>query len=120
VENLCDRVAVMYLGKIVELADTAELYARPQHPYTEALLSAVPRPDPRLRGSGRRHRLPDNFPDPANPPSGCFFHTRCQYADESSCVEQRPELRPVLDDHRAACHYAEKLTLSGVEIETAS
>jgi peptide/nickel transport system ATP-binding protein len=120
VENLCDRVAVMYLGKIVELADTADLYARPQHPYTEALLSAVPRPDPRLRGSGRRHRLPDNFPDPANPPSGCFFHTRCQYADESSCVEQRPELRPVLDDHRAACHYAEKLTLSGVEIETAS
>ncbi|WP_246186741.1 ABC transporter ATP-binding protein [Microlunatus speluncae] len=120
VENICDRVAVMYLGKIVELADTAELYERPQHPYTEALLSAVPRPDPRLRGSGRRHRLPDNFPDPANPPSGCFFHTRCQYADEANCVEQRPDLRPILQDHRAACHHAEKLTLSGVEIENAS
>ncbi|MFC7619916.1 ABC transporter ATP-binding protein [Microlunatus sp. GCM10028923] len=115
VENLCDRVAVMYLGKIVELADTAELYRQPRHPYTQALLSAVPRPDPRLRGSGRRHRLPDNFPDPANPPSGCFFHTRCEYADDEACVQQRPELRALAGDHRAACHHTETLSLTGVD-----
>jgi len=116
VESICDRVAVMYLGRIVELADTGDLYARPQHPYTEALLSAVPRPDPRLRGQGRRHRLPDNFPDPADPPAGCFFHTRCAYAQED-CGSHQPELRTVIEDHRAACHYTEQLSLTGVDIE---
>jgi oligopeptide/dipeptide ABC transporter ATP-binding protein len=112
VENICDRVAVMYLGKIAELADTGKLYADPQHPYTEALLSAVPKPDPRLRGAGRRIRLSDDFPDPANPPSGCFFHTRCRYSDEDACIEQRPELRSVDGTHLAACHYSEKLDLA--------
>ncbi|MBE1609344.1 ABC transporter ATP-binding protein [Actinopolymorpha pittospori] len=112
VESLCNRVAVMYLGKIVELAETEQLYRDPQHPYTEALLSAVPRPDPRLRGSGRRIRLSDNFPDPADPPSGCFFHTRCRYADEDRCVRERPELRAVDGEHLSACHHAERLTLT--------
>lgn len=112
VENICDRVAVMYLGKIVELADTAELYGNPQHPYTEALLSAVPKPDPRLRGAGRRIRLSDDFPDPADPPSGCLFHTRCPYSDEQDCVTRRPELRAVVAGHLAACHYSESLELA--------
>ena len=113
VESICNRVAVMYLGRIVELAETEQLYRSPQHPYTEALLSAVPVPDPRLRGAGRRIRLPDSFPDPANPPSGCFFHTRCRYADEDRCRKERPELRPIEGGHRSACHHAEKLALAG-------
>ena len=114
VENICDRVAVMYLGKIVEVASTESVYGNPQHPYTEALLSAVPRPDPRLRDAGRRIRLSDNFPDPADPPSGCFFHTRCPYADEDRCVNERPELRPFGAGHHAACHHAETLSLTSV------
>jgi peptide/nickel transport system ATP-binding protein len=112
VENICDRVAVMYLGKIVELADTADLYGNPQHPYTEGLLYAVPKPDPRLRGAGRRIRLSDDFPDPADPPSGCLFHTRCPYSDEQDCVNRRPELRVVVAEHLAACHYSERLELA--------
>jgi len=75
VEYLCDRVAVMYVGKLVEVATTAELYARPKHPYTEALLSAVPKPDPRLRNRDRRILLQGEVADPANPPPGCAFHT---------------------------------------------
>src|SRR5690606_19871101 len=86
VESICDRVAVMYFGKVVEVAETSKLYARPRHPYTEALLSAVPLPDPRLRDSGRRIRLPDDLPDPTNPPSGCAFHTRCSYARHEVCA----------------------------------
>ena len=120
VQNICHRVAVMYLGRVVELADTERLYAAPQHPYTEALLSAVPRPDPRLRGAGGRIRLSDEFPDPANPPSGCFFHTRCHYAQQDRCAVDRPELRLVdahrngAGPHQAACHFAEDLDLTGV------
>ncbi len=116
VESICDRVAVMYLGRIVEVADTAAIYAAPQHPYTEALLSAVPRPDPRLRDQARRIRLSDDFPDPANPPSGCFFHTRCPYADEQMCVTDRPRLTESSPGHVVACHYADKLTLSGASV----
>lgn len=117
VESICDRVAVMYLGKVAELADTASLYSRPRHPYTEALLSAVPRPDPRLRGTGRRIQLSDEFPDPSDPPTGCFFHTRCNYADSDRCIAERPQLRDI-GRHVAgdvACHHAEELTLTGVE-----
>ena len=116
VESLCDRVAVMYLGRIAELADTEDLYAAPQHPYTEALLSAVPRPDPRLRGTGRRVALPDDFPDPANPPSGCFFHTRCSYATEQ-CTIERPALVPGKDGALVSCHRASELNLMGVAID---
>nr|WP_238362691.1 oligopeptide/dipeptide ABC transporter ATP-binding protein [Actinopolymorpha pittospori] len=113
VESLCNRVAVMYLGRIVELADTDRLYPGPTHPYTEALLSAVPRPDPRLRETGERILLSDEFPDPANPPAGCVFHTRCRYV-QPTCVERRPELRPIGDTHTTACHFAEDLQLRGV------
>ena len=114
VEYLCDRVAVMYVGKLVEVASTAELYARPKHPYTEALLSAVPKPDPRLRSRGRRIILQGEVADPANPPPGCAFHTRCRYATDR-CRLQVPPLREVGDGHLAACHYAEELNLRGAE-----
>ena len=113
VEHICDRVAVMYVGKLVELAETEELYARPLHPYTEALLSAVPLPDPRLRDKGRRIVLQGDVPDPSNPPTGCYFHPRCPYAQEN-CKTDEPPLREVLPGRWAACHYAEELNLRGV------
>ena len=114
VEYLCDRVAVMYVGKLVEVASTAELYARPKHPYTEALLSAVPKPDPRLRSRGRRIILQGEVADPASPPPGCAFHTRCRYATDR-CRTEEPALRDVGGGHLAACHYAEELGLRGAE-----
>ncbi|MDB1090056.1 ATP-binding cassette domain-containing protein [Streptomyces sp. ACA25] len=116
VENICDRVAVMYLGRIVEIAETEELYGRPRHPYTEALLSAVPRPDPRLRGVGRRLRLSDDLPDPAAPPPGCTFHTRCHYVRKETCAVPggEPELLNISGTRRSACHFAGELDLAGV------
>jgi peptide/nickel transport system ATP-binding protein len=113
VEYICDRVAVMYVGKLVEMAETEELYTHPLHPYTEALLSAVPLPDPRLRDQSRRIRLEGEVADPANRPSGCPFHPRCRYAHEN-CKIDEPPLREVRADHFVACHYAEELTLRGV------
>jgi peptide/nickel transport system ATP-binding protein len=113
VEHLCDRVAVMYVGKVVEVADTEELYANPQHPYTEALLSAVPKPDPRLRGRGRRIVLAGDVADPSDPPPGCAFHPRCPYAADR-CATDPPPLRQVRPGHRAACHFSEQLQLRGV------
>jgi peptide/nickel transport system ATP-binding protein len=112
VEYISDRVAVMYLGKIVEVAQTRELYARPLMPYTEALLSAVPRPDPDLRGPARIV-LQGEVPDPSNPPSGCAFHPRCPYA-KPRCTTERPVLREVRPAHLAACHFAGELLLRGV------
>ena len=114
VEYICDRVAVMYVGKLVELASTDEIFAQPQHPYTEALLSAVPQPDPLIRDQKQRIVLEGEVPDPANPPSGCYFHPRCQYSDGSSCVNESPALRETSPLHFVACHYAEKLSLRGV------
>ena len=113
VEHICDRVAVMYVGKLVELAPTDELYRHPQHPYTEALLSAVPIADPRLRDKSRRIVLQGDVPDPANAPSGCSFHPRCPYAQERCKVEE-PPLREIGPDHYTACHFSEELTLRGV------
>jgi peptide/nickel transport system ATP-binding protein len=116
VEYICDRVAVMYVGKLVELAATDELYAQPMHPYTEALLSAVPQPDPRVRERKQRIVLEGDVPDPSNPPSGCYFHPRCQYSDGKSCVHEEPLLREVYPNRFVACHYAEQLTLRGVVV----
>ncbi len=116
VEHICDRVAVMYVGKLVELAETEELYRNPQHPYTEALLSSVPIPDPRLRDKGRRIVLQGDVADPSNRPSGCPFHPRCRYAQER-CSAEEPPLREVLPGHFAACHFSEELRLRGVTTE---
>jgi peptide/nickel transport system ATP-binding protein len=110
VEYIADRVAVMYVGKVVELASTEELYRRPMHPYTEALMSAVPNPDPARRS--KRIVLSGEIPDPANPPSGCYFHPRCAYAQER-CRIETPELRGVGGGRLAACHFAEQLELRG-------
>jgi peptide/nickel transport system ATP-binding protein len=111
VEHVSDSMAVMYVGKLVETAETEELYMRPRHPYTEALLSAVPRPDPRAEKD--RIILQGEVPDPANPPSGCYFHPRCRYA-QAICSQDEPKLREVQPGHFAACHFAEELTLRGV------
>ena len=112
VEHISDRVAVMYLGKIVEIARAEQLYRDPRHPYTEALLSAIPRTSPRQQ----KHRivLPGDVPSPANPPPGCAFHTRCRYAQDI-CKVEAPPLRPVGEAHVAACHFAETLQLTGIE-----
>lgn len=111
VEYIADRVSVMYVGKLVEQGTTQELYHNPRHPYTEALLSAVPRPDPRERS--QRIVLEGDVPDPAHPPTGCYFHPRCRYA-EDICQHETPELRELAPGHMAACHLAEKLALRGI------
>jgi peptide/nickel transport system ATP-binding protein len=118
VEHLADRVAVMYVGRIVEIGRTADLFGRPLHPYTEALMSAVPLADPRLRGKRPRIRLTGDVADPANAPPGCTFHPRCRYAD-GRCATETPLLREIAPGHQAACHYADKLDLRGVVAEAA-
>ncbi|NLC67311.1 MAG: ATP-binding cassette domain-containing protein [Clostridiaceae bacterium] len=111
VEYISDRVAVMYLGRIVELAPTEKMYSYPKHPYTEALLSAVPNPDPERKM--RRIILQGEVPIPSNPPAGCHFHPRCPYRGKE-CDSVIPELYELEDGHYVACHYANKLRLSGI------
>jgi oligopeptide/dipeptide ABC transporter ATP-binding protein len=118
VEYISDRVMVMYLGKIMESAPTKKIYSRPTHPYTEALLNAIPK---RMKqGHRKRHVLKGDIPSPVNPPSGCVFHTRCQYVEEI-CKREIPPLRPLASDAdtEVACHFADDLTLqpylTGVE-----
>jgi len=112
IKHISDHVGVMYVGKLVEVAETRELFGNPLHPYTEALLSAIPKPDP--RGKGERIVLEGDVPNPANPPSGCYFHPRCPYAKER-CTNETPPLREVIPGHFASCHFAEELTLQGVK-----
>jgi peptide/nickel transport system ATP-binding protein len=111
VEHISDRVAVMYLGKIVELAAAEQLYGDPRHPYTEALLSAIPKTSPRKHK--QRIVLPGDVPNPADPPPGCAFHTRCRYAQDI-CKTEVPPLRSVTHGHVAACHFADTLQLAGI------
>jgi peptide/nickel transport system ATP-binding protein len=111
VEHICDRIAVMYLGKIVELSDTKSLFSFPRHPYTEALMSAVPQADPREKM--KPVFLEGEIPNPMNPPSGCAFHPRCHYAQDL-CRTKCPELVSAEDGHRVACHFASELKLQGI------
>jgi peptide/nickel transport system ATP-binding protein len=111
VEHISDRVAVMYVGKLVESASTTELFLNPRHPYTEALLSSVPKPDPRIRTEAVP--LQGEVADPAHPPSGCYFHPRCRYCVDR-CKSEEPTLREISPDHFVSCHRAEELRLVGV------
>ncbi len=115
VEHIADRVAVMYVGKMVELAETDELFTRPKHPYTEALLSAIPTPDPEVKME--RILLPGDVANPSNPPSGCYFHPRCRYAEEV-CRTTTPQWEEVAPGHYALCHFAKDLNLQGVPANT--
>ena len=113
VQHICDRVAVMYVGKLMEMAETQDLFHRPMHPYTEALMAAVPRPDPRMRGE--RVVLEGEVANPANPPSGCYFHPRCRFA-QGRCKTEEPSLNEYAPGHFVKCHRTEELSLRGVYI----
>ena len=112
VRHISNRVAVMYVGRMVELASTEELFSAPKHPYTAALLAAVPEPDPRARG--RRVVLQGEVANPAAPPSGCYFHPRCPHAVDL-CRTKTPDWREISPGHFVGCHRADELKLAGVE-----
>ncbi len=112
VRYICDRVVVMYVGRVVESAPVNKIFTMPLHPYTEALMSAVPIQNPRLRHASQRIRLEGDVADPSNPPSGCYFHPRCRFAQDR-CRTETPALRTLDNDHMVACHFAEELQLRG-------
>ena len=115
VRHISDRVGVMYLGGLVEEADADTLYARPLHPYTRALLSAIPVPDPEVEDRRERILLAGDLPSPAAPPSGCRFHTRCPWRQPTRCDTERPALRELSPGHRVACHYAEDVDAGRIQ-----
>jgi len=117
VRLLADHVAVMYLGRLVEVADTHELFERPLHPYTKALIASVPDPSPFVEHD--LTSIEGEIPDPAHPPSGCRFRTRCPF-QQQRCVEDDPGLRSIEGRHRAACHFAEELSSDGVAMPAAT
>ena len=116
VQHISDRVAVMYLGKMVELSDWKTLYAQPEHPYTQSLLSAVPIPDPDVQKTRKRIILAGDPPSPIDPPTGCRFHTRCPIAQEI-CSKEAPEFKEVASGHRCACHFAQPFPIKETHID---
>ena len=112
-QHISDRVAIMYLGRIVETGPAGQIYHNPLHPYTEALISAVPVADPAVQRKRSRIALTGDVPDPASPPKGCHFHPRCRYATDL-CRESEPELKTYPGGVRAACHYSDTLSLQGI------
>jgi peptide/nickel transport system ATP-binding protein len=115
VRHISDRIAVMYLGSIVEVSPAEELYENPLHPYTIALLSAVPIPDPEVEAKRETILLPGDLPSPANPPHACRFHTRCPYIQPTRCTTEVPPLRKLSDGHLVACHWAEEIRAGRLE-----
>jgi oligopeptide/dipeptide ABC transporter ATP-binding protein len=115
VRHISDRIAVMYLGWIVEVSPADELYDDPRHPYTISLLSAVPIPDPEIERQRVAILLPGDLPSPANPPPACRFHTRCPYVQPTRCRDEVPPLRPIGSGHLVACHWAEKIKAGEIE-----
>ncbi|GAH57369.1 unnamed protein product, partial [marine sediment metagenome] len=111
VYHISNRIAVMYVGKIMEVAEAEEVYQRPRHPYTEALISAVPVIDPDVKPE--RILLQGDVPNPANAPSGCTFHPRCRYA-KKICSQEEPPLEDIGDEHYVACHFADDFSLKGI------
>lgn len=111
VKHICDRVAVMYVGKMVELAPTQALFSRPRHPYTGALMSAVPVADPRIKSGNVE--LKGEVPSPAKPPPGCYFHPRCEFCVDV-CKTTAPGYREIAPGHYVACHRADELVLPGI------
>jgi len=109
VRHISDRIAVMYLGGIVEVSPADELYDHPLHPYTISLLSAVPIPDPKVERERETILLQGDLPSPAAPPQACRFHTRCPYVQPTRCRDERPQLRRLLPGHEVACHWAEQI-----------
>lgn len=112
VKHISNRIAVMYVGKVVEIARTDDLFHTPKHPYTAALLSAVPKPSPSVRS--QMQELPGEVANPADPPKGCYFHPRCPFAIER-CQIETPELREIAPGHLVSCHRADELCLTAMD-----
>jgi peptide/nickel transport system ATP-binding protein len=115
VRHISDRIAVMYLGKIVEVSPAEELYDNPLHPYSISLLSAVPIPDPEVERSRETILLAGDLPSPANPPDACRFHTRCPFVQETRCRDEEPVLRKLEGDHWVSCHWAEDIRAGAIQ-----